>query len=90
MSLFKYLPQFIKEVMRYYSPVPVIARQSSEEVIIDGKTVPPNLRLDINIWAILHNPDVWKCPEVTFLQLIVSSCMNGVACNQYWVNGYLV
>ncbi|XP_060571286.1 cytochrome P450 4F12-like [Ruditapes philippinarum] len=64
MNQFKYLPQFIKEVMRFYSTVPLISRQSSKEVVLDGKTVPPNIRIDINLRAILHNPEIWKCPEV--------------------------
>lgn len=68
MNLFQYLPLFIKEVMRYYSTVPLVARQSSEDVVIDGKTVPPNVRIDINLRALMHNPDIWKCPEVFFLE----------------------
>jgi len=56
----------MKEVMRYYSPVPFVARRSSSPTTLDGHIVPPNLRIDINLYAIHHNPDVWENPEVSF------------------------
>ena len=55
---------FIKEAMRYYSPVPGIGRKSSSPIKLGGHIIPPNLRIDINLYAIHHHPDVWKDPEV--------------------------
>ncbi|XP_045173891.2 cytochrome P450 4A2-like [Mercenaria mercenaria] len=63
LNQFKYLPLFIKEVMRFYSPVPVVSRQNSKQLVLDGKVIPPGMRIDINILAIHHNTDIWKCPE---------------------------
>jgi len=57
---------FIKEAMRFYSPVPIVARRSSSPITLDGHVVPPYTRVDINLYAIHHNPDVWKDPEVGF------------------------
>lgn len=62
-SQFKYLPLFIKEVMRFYSPVPMIARKHSKPITIDGMEIPTGPRVDIYIHAIHHNPQVWKNPE---------------------------
>ncbi|XP_052809278.1 cytochrome P450 4F6-like [Mya arenaria] len=61
---FKYLPKYIKEVMRYYSPVPLIARKSAKTLVIDGYEVPPGTRVDINIYATHHNPAIWDTPEM--------------------------
>lgn len=64
LSQFQYLPLFIKEVMRFYSPVPLVARKHTKAITIDGMEIPPGPRVDINIYAIHHNPQVWKSPEV--------------------------
>ncbi|XP_053373938.1 cytochrome P450 4A2-like [Mercenaria mercenaria] len=63
LSQFEYLPLFIKEIMRFYCPVPIVARKHSEPITIDGIEIPPGPRVDINIYAIHHNPQVWKNPE---------------------------
>lgn len=65
LSQFQYLPLFIKEVMRFYSPVPLVARKHYETITIDGIEIPPGPRIDICIHAIHHNPEVWKSPEVS-------------------------
>jgi len=64
---------FIKEAMRFYSPVPMVGRFSSSPITLDGHVVPPNLRVDINLYAIHHNPDVWKDPEVGFYTLKIDT-----------------
>ncbi|XP_053374970.1 cytochrome P450 4A2-like isoform X3 [Mercenaria mercenaria] len=63
LSQFRYLPLFIKEVLRFYSLVPIVARKHSEPITIDGIEIPPGPRVDINIYAIHHNPEVWKNPD---------------------------
>ncbi|XP_052771346.1 cytochrome P450 4F4-like isoform X2 [Mya arenaria] len=60
---FTYLSQYIKEVMRVYSPVPMIARRSAKTLVLDGFEIPPGIRIDINIHATHHNPAVWDKPE---------------------------
>ena len=50
--------------MRLYSPVPLVARMATHDMVLDGKTVPAGVRVDINIQAIHHNPDVWEDPLV--------------------------
>ncbi|KAL4233195.1 hypothetical protein ACF0H5_007879 [Mactra antiquata] len=57
---FAYMPKFIKEVMRYFSPVPVIERTSNDKpVVIDGVEIPPNVSTWIHIYALHHNESVW-------------------------------
>ncbi|XP_060571282.1 cytochrome P450 4A6-like isoform X2 [Ruditapes philippinarum] len=63
LSQFEYLPLFIKEVMRLYSPVPMIARRTTDPITIDGIEIPAGPRIDVNIYAIHHNPEIWKNPE---------------------------
>lgn len=62
-SRFTYLHLFIKEVMRYYSPVPLVARKHSQPIVLDGKEIPVGPRVDINIYAMHHNPRIWRNPE---------------------------
>ncbi|KAJ8312167.1 hypothetical protein KUTeg_009540 [Tegillarca granosa] len=50
---------FIKESMRFYSPVPLVARLLRKPLIIDGVEIPCGPRVDINIYCIHHNPEVW-------------------------------
>lgn len=66
---FTYLPLFIKEVMRYYTPVPVIGRANyTEPIILDGKEIPPNVSVQTWIYAIHHNEDTWPNNMVKYTQ----------------------
>ncbi|KAL4233196.1 hypothetical protein ACF0H5_007880 [Mactra antiquata] len=57
---FTYMSKFVKEVLRYYSPVPIIGRAEYDHpVIIDGKEIPTNVSMWVNIYAIHHNEDIW-------------------------------
>ncbi|XP_076095346.1 cytochrome P450 4F6-like [Mytilus galloprovincialis] len=58
---FYVLTRCIKEGMRLHSPVPLVARQSTKE-IIDGTTFPPGTFFCINIYGLYHNPAVWTDP----------------------------
>ncbi|XP_053374931.1 cytochrome P450 4A7-like isoform X2 [Mercenaria mercenaria] len=62
---FTYLPLFIKEVLRYYSPVPMVGRrQTDTPVVIDGIEIPVGVSFWIQIYCIHHNKDVWPNHEV--------------------------
>ncbi|KAK3084486.1 hypothetical protein FSP39_014278 [Pinctada imbricata] len=61
---FRYLPCFLKEVMRMYTPVPVIARKTSQPHVLDGIEIPEGTYVDINIYHMHHHPDVWEDPWV--------------------------
>ncbi|KAK3747034.1 hypothetical protein QZH41_017807, partial [Actinostola sp. cb2023] len=58
-----YLDRCLKESMRLYSPVPVIARTLDETYIIDGKEVPEGTFVLANIYALHRNPHVWENPQ---------------------------
>ncbi|XP_052809277.1 cytochrome P450 4A2-like [Mya arenaria] len=60
---FKYIPIYIKEVLRYYTPVPVISRKSPNTIVLDGLEIPPGSRVDVPIYIMHHNPAIWKNPE---------------------------
>ena len=49
----------IKEAMRMHSPVPFVGRETVEPITVDGIVLPPGANIDINIYALHHNPYVW-------------------------------
>ena len=57
-----YLTQCIKESMRLHPPVPIVTRKLEKPLTIDGRTAPPGMVVDIAIWNIHHNPQVWPDP----------------------------
>ena len=46
--------------MRIHPPVPIVSRQSTKEVTIEGVTFPPDTTFSVNIYGLHHNPTVWK------------------------------
>ncbi|KAK6189675.1 hypothetical protein SNE40_001678 [Patella caerulea] len=60
---FAFLPLFIKETMRYFSPVPTISRQVKDPMVIDNVTIPKDTIIDIHMVHIHHNPNIWSDPE---------------------------
>ncbi|XP_002741860.1 cytochrome P450 4F6-like [Saccoglossus kowalevskii] len=54
-----YLTQCIKESNRMYPPVCGVLRTADKEIKVDGKTIVPGVRVEINIYGLHHNPDVW-------------------------------
>ncbi|KAK6184296.1 hypothetical protein SNE40_006795 [Patella caerulea] len=63
LSEFTFLPLFIKEALRYYSPVPAISRQVKDPMVIDNVKIPKDTIIDINMVLIHHNPNIWPDPE---------------------------
>ncbi|KAK2151982.1 hypothetical protein LSH36_343g00001 [Paralvinella palmiformis] len=55
-----YLTQCLKEAMRLHCPVPFISRLLTKEMTIDGKTLPKNSIVDIQLYNMHHNPQIWK------------------------------
>lgn len=64
LSQLKYLECFIKETLRLYPSVPIIARRFGTDGNIDGYFVPKNTQILINIYLIHRDPEHWNDPEV--------------------------
>ncbi|KAF5277787.1 hypothetical protein FQR65_LT03767 [Abscondita terminalis] len=60
----KYLEQVIKEVLRFYSTVPAISRMVTEDTVYDGKTIPKGTVLQLMIYQLHHDPELFTNPEV--------------------------
>ncbi|XKL62380.1 hypothetical protein PGB90_002213 [Kerria lacca] len=60
----KYTDNVIKETLRLYPPVPMIGRTLLEEVKLpSGHTLPANTNLNIFIFGLHHNPNIFTRPE---------------------------
>lgn len=59
----KYLDMVLKESLRIYPSVPYIGRQLTEDIVLDGKTIPAGTTMSIEIFMILHHPKYWPEPE---------------------------
>jgi cytochrome P450 len=56
----EYMTMFIKENLRVYPPVPnVLTRLLSCDDIVDGYKIPKGQRLEVSIYTIHHNKQVW-------------------------------
>lgn len=53
----------LKEAMRLYPPVPVIARESSESLQVDGVTVAAGTQIVVPIFAIHRHRKYWDDPD---------------------------
>ncbi|KAH3871925.1 cytochrome P450 4F1-like isoform X2 [Dreissena polymorpha] len=55
----EYLTMCIKEGMRMYCPVAIVARVTTKDLKMADITVPPGINVMINIWMLHHNEEVW-------------------------------
>lgn len=60
----KYLDRVLKECQRVYPPVPVIGRAVTGNTEIGGYTAPEDSDIDIFIYALHRDPEVFPDPEV--------------------------
>ena len=58
-----YLTMCIKESLRLYS-IPVLEKKLDEDVVVDGKLVPAETLVLINLFGLHRNPQIWKDPSV--------------------------
>eukprot|EP00117_Sycon_ciliatum_P048974 scpid32573/ scgid2886/ Leukotriene-B(4) omega-hydroxylase 1; CYPIVF2; Cytochrome P450 4F2; Cytochrome P450-LTB-omega; Leukotriene-B(4) 20-monooxygenase 1 len=58
-----YLTQVLKESMRLSSPVPFISRELTEDMSVDGYTLPHGIRLTVPFFDVHCNPQLWPEPQ---------------------------
>ncbi|XP_065191054.1 taurochenodeoxycholic 6 alpha-hydroxylase-like [Sycon ciliatum] len=58
----QYITQVIKEVLRIATPTPQIYRELEKDTMIGGYLIPSGTWVVLSIWALHHNPDIWKNP----------------------------
>ncbi|QRW23620.1 cytochrome P450 family protein [Rhizoctonia solani] len=60
-----YVEAVLQEVMRYYPVVPLCIPHSTEQDIeFQGYRIPKGSSIEPNLWAILHDPDIYSDPHV--------------------------
>ncbi|KAK7494593.1 hypothetical protein BaRGS_00014246 [Batillaria attramentaria] len=62
LSKMEFLTMVIKESMRLHCPVPLISREITQPLSLDGVTIPVGTPCTINIINVHHNPTVWPDP----------------------------
>jgi len=56
---FPYMTMCIKESLRTHPPVPVIVRDLTNPLTVDGVTLLPGSTIVIAVWMAHHNESVW-------------------------------
>ncbi|KAM0965470.1 hypothetical protein TB2_021038 [Malus domestica] len=61
-----YLQAIVKEVLRMHPPGPLLswARLAVHDVHVDKVFIPAGTTAMVNMWAITHDPSIWKDPMV--------------------------
>ena len=59
LSKLPYTTMCIKESLRHTPPVPFIGRELENPMTVDGITLEPGTFVDVFVWSVHHNVDVW-------------------------------
>jgi cytochrome P450 len=59
----KYTTMCIKEALRLHTPVPIIMRQTTQDMTIEGHFLPARTMVVIPLYVLHHNTEVWEEPE---------------------------
>ncbi|KAI0086254.1 cytochrome P450 [Irpex rosettiformis] len=59
-----FIEAIVKEILRWRCPGPLnVPHRATEDAIHDGYYIPKGTTIIANIWAILHNPEVYPNPD---------------------------
>ena len=59
LSKLEYVTMCIKEAMRLHTTVPSVNRNLTKPLDVDGHTLPPGTTINLNLYGLHHNPEVW-------------------------------
>ena len=69
--------------MRLYCPVPLISRELTRDMDIDGHKVLAGTTVNIPIWALHHNPTVWGEDHMVSVDNMHEN--DTVLCTKYYI-----